>query len=297
MSDTDKRCRIGIDLGGTKIEGILLDEHHHELARKRVNTEQHLGYSHIMDKLAELYAFLQNAAHGVPTQVGIGTPGYSNKEGLIKNSSLQVLNDRPFIKDFEKRAGVLPKVENDANCFAVAEAILGGGKGCEVVFGVIMGTGCGGGVVIGGKVIRGAQYIGGEVGHAILYPGGVDCFCGKKGCVERYISGSGVQERHQERTGVAANLKTIVEDYRKGSQEAKVTMDEFLDNFAMVMANLINVLDPDKIVIGGGVSNIDELYTDGISRVSHYVFKENPDIHIVKNQLGDSAGVFGAALL
>ena len=160
-----------------------------------------------------------------------------------------------------------------------------------------MGTGCGGGLVIDGSVIRGSQYLGGEIGHATLHPNGVDCFCKKKGCTERYISGSGVQERYLDKTGVTKDLRNIIAAYRDGDADAGEIMNDFFDNYGIVMANLINIIDPDKIVLGGGLSNIDELYTIGIERVKKHVFKNDPIVNIVENLLGDSAGVFGAALL
>ncbi|MEQ9290540.1 MAG: ROK family protein [Cyclobacteriaceae bacterium] len=289
--------KIGIDLGGTKIEGIVLDNGNNVIDRKRIPTEQELGYNHIMKNLIGLYHSLLDGKHDQKHRVGIGTPGYSNREGLLKNSSLLCLNEKPFLKDFENYTSVRPDIENDANCFAVAEALMGAGKGKKLVFGVIMGTGCGGGIVSGGAIIRGSQYLGGEIGHATLYPDGVDCFCGKRGCVERYISGSGVQEQYQIRTGQKMRLENIVDAYRNGDENASAVMKSFFNNFGLVMSNLINMLDPDQIVLGGGVSNIEELYTEGIERVARYVFKDDPIVNIAKNQLGDSAGVFGAALL
>jgi len=289
--------KIGIDLGGTKIEGIALDAQNNIIERKRIPTEQDLGYNHIMKNIIGLYHSLLGENKEQPHRLGIGTPGYSNAEGLLKNSSLLCLNDKPFLNDFERFAGIRPNIENDANCFAIAEALMGAGKGEKLVFGVIMGTGCGGGVVTDGSIIRGAQYLGGEVGHVTLYPNGVDCFCGKKGCAERYISGSGVQERYLDKTGVAKDLKDIVAAYRAGDPDAGDIMNDLFEHFGIVMANLINVLDPHKIVLGGGLSNIEELYTIGMERVKKHVFKDDPIVNIVKNTLGDSAGVFGAALL
>lgn len=289
--------KIGIDLGGTKIEGIVMDAHNNTVVRKRIPTEQKFGYDHIMKNLVGLYDGLLGENKQQLHRIGIGTPGHTNKEGLLKNSSLLCLNDKPFLNDFERFVGVRPNTENDANCFAIAEAVMGSGKGKKLVFGVIMGTGCGGGLVIDGSVIRGAHYLGGEIGHATLHPNGVDCFCGKKGCTERYISGSGVQERYFDKTGVTKDLKNIIAAYRDGDADAGEIMNDFFENYGIVMANLINIIDPDKIVLGGGLSNIDELYTIGIERVKKHVFKENPIVNIVKNLLGDSAGVFGAALL
>jgi len=151
--------------------------------------------------------------------------------------------------------------------------------------------------VVNGNLIRGHQYLGGEIGHAVLHPGGRDCFCGKKGCIERYISGNGIEEGYHEKTGVKRILQDIVDDYRAGNTTATEIMNKFFEDFGMAMSTLINILDPDQIVLGGGVSNIDELYTIGIEKVRKNVFKEDPEIRIVKNMHGDSAGVIGAALL
>lgn len=289
--------RIGIDLGGTKTEGVVLDDGDNIIERKRMITGQEHGYDHVVQVIADLYLSLRDSINDREHQLGIGTPGYTDRQGLIKNSSLLCLNDRPLINDFEKLTGKNALTENDANCFAVAEALLGAGKGKDVVFGVIMGTGCGGGIVVNNSLLRGHQYLGGEIGHAILHPGGRDCFCGKKGCVERYISGSGIEEQYLEKTGIKKSLQVIVDDYRGGDTDATETMDKFFDDFGMTMSTLINILDPDLIVLGGGVSNIDELYTIGIERVTKNVFKEAPEILIARNIHGDSAGVIGAALL
>ncbi len=289
--------KIGIDLGGTKVEGVVLDEQGHIIERKRVATQQQLGYDHIVLVVADLYKSLRSSINNQEHQIGIGTPGYTDQHGLIKNSSLLCLNDRALIGDFERLTGRKPATDNDANCFAVAEALLGAGKGKDVVFGVIMGTGCGGGIVVNKRLIRGHQYLGGEIGHAVLHPGGIDCFCGKKGCIERYISGTGIEEQYAEKTGLKKRLETIVDDYRKGEEDATEVINQFLEDFGIAMSTLINILDPDLIVLGGGVSNIEELYTIGIEKVKKNVFKEDPEILIARNIHGDSAGVIGAALL
>jgi len=289
--------KIGIDLGGTKTEAVILDDKGAILERKRVATEQEQGYDHVVEVVADLYTSMCTSMNGTEHQLGIGTPGYTDHLGLIKNSSLLCLNDKPLIADFEKLTGKKPKTENDANCFAIAEALLGAGQGMHIVFGVIIGTGCGGGIVVNGNLIRGHQYLGGEIGHAVLHPGGRDCFCGKKGCIERYISGNGIEEGYHEKTGVKRILQDIVDDYRAGNTTATEIMNKFFEDFGMAMSTLINILDPDQIVLGGGVSNIDELYTIGIEKVRKNVFKEDPEIRIVKNMHGDSAGVIGAALL
>jgi fructokinase len=289
--------RIGIDLGGTKTEGVILDDQNDIIERIRVATGQEQGYDHVVQVVADLYMSMRDSINDQEHQLGIGTPGHTDGYGIIKNSSLLCLNDMPLITDIERLTGGKPATDNDANCFAVAEALLGAGRGKQVVFGVILGTGCGGGIVVNQRLLRGHQYLGGEIGHAVLHPGGRDCFCGKKGCVERYISGSGIEEGYLSKTGVKKRLHDIVGDYRKGETNAAEIMNHFFEDFGMALSTLINILDPDQIVLGGGVSNIDELYTIGIEKVRKNVFKEDPEILITRNMHGDSAGVIGAALL
>jgi len=289
--------KIGIDLGGTKTEAVILDEQGNLIKRKRLPTGQDQGYDHVVEVVADLYISMRDNIGNAQHQLGIGTPGYTNPRGLIKNSSLLCLNGRPLIGDVERLIGIRPETENDANCFAVAEALLGAGKGKKIVFGVILGTGCGGGIVVNKSLVRGHQYLGGEIGHAVLHPGGRKCFCGNRGCIERYISGSGIEEGYLEKAGVKMKLQDIVEDYRRGDGVATEIMEQFFEDFGLAMSTLINILDPDLIVLGGGVSNIDEIYTTGIEKVRNNVFKEDPEILIAKNMYGDSAGVIGAALL
>jgi fructokinase len=188
-------------------------------------------------------------------------------------------------------------IENDANCFAMAEAILGAGKGRKLVFGVIMGTGCGGGIVFDGQVLSGLQSIGGEWGHMSIDPNGPLCYCGQQGCVETYISGGGIEKRYQEEFGVKKSFPDIIHDYRHGNVMATQCVTMFFDRYGRAMANLINLLDPDIVVLGGGVSNFDELYTTGTEAVRRYVFNDSLETPIVKHAIGDSAGVIGAALI
>ena len=285
--------KLGIDLGGTKTEAILLDENLHTIQRKRVLTP-HNDYSKILNTIYSLSAdLLKNVEN---CSIGICTPGaISKKTGLIKNSNTQCLIGQPLKEDLEKKLGQKVSMENDANCFAMAESILGNAKGFEIVFGVIIGTGVGGGIVINGKIHQGRTNIAGEWGHHTLHQNGNVCYCGKLGCVETYISGPALEKRWKELTGKSQNMPEIILNLENSF--AKQWKDEFLENFGFGLANVIDILDPDAIVLGGGLSNIDFLYTEGKESVYQKVFSDLVDTPILKNKLGDSAGVFGAALL
>jgi fructokinase len=292
------KYKIGIDLGGTKIEGVVLDATGREITRKRILTEREQGYRHILNRLKSLHDELAATVHGQPTTFGIGTPGaISPRTGLLKNSNTVCMNRQPVKADLEKLLGREIEIQNDANCFAMAEALLGAGKGKKLVFGVIMGTGCGGGIVHKGEVLTGAQAIAGEWGHMSIDPHGTACFCGKKGCVETLISGGGLENRYAEQFGVRRPLKEIERDYFAGEPRAVAFMQEFFDRFGRALANLIDILDPDIVVIGGGVSNFSALYTEGVAAVRKYVLTDELETPIVKHQLGDAAGVLGAALV
>ncbi len=289
--------RIGIDLGGTKIEGVVLDADGREIIRKRIATEREHGYAHILNRIKAVHDELA-AAVSEPTTFGIGTPGaLSPRTGLLKNSNTVCMNGQPVKDDLEKLLGRKIEIQNDANCFAMAEALLGAGKGSKLVFGVIMGTGCGGGIVYKGEVFTGAQAIAGEWGHMSIDPQGPVCYCGKRGCVETFISGGGLENRYAEQHGARRPLKDIERDYFAGEPVAVAFMQQFFDRFGRAMANLIDVLDPDIVVIGGGVSNFKAIYSEGVTAIKRYVFTDELETPIVKHQLGDSAGVLGAALV
>jgi len=285
--------KLGIDLGGTKTEAILLDDSLDVLERKRIKTP-HDDYNEIINSISSLVSEVsQNISD---FSLGVCTPGVISKQtGLIKNSNTQCLIGKPFKEDLEKKLDKKILIENDANCFAMAESKLGAAKDFELVFGVILGTGVGGGIVINGKLHSGITNIAGEWGHHTLHRDGNPCYCGKNGCVETYISGPALEKRWLELTGKSQNLSDIVsnldDEYR---QKWK---NEFIENFGYGLANVIDILDPDVIVLGGGLSNIDFLYSDGKNSVYEKVFSDLVQTSILKNKLGDSAGVFGAALL
>ena len=285
--------KLGIDLGGTKTEAILLDENLHTIQRKRVLTPQN-DYSKILNTIHLLSVDLLENIEDY--SIGICTPGaISKKTGLIKNSNTQCLIGKSFKEDLEKKLGQKITMENDANCFTMAESTLGAAKEFDVVFGVIMGTGVGGGITINRKIHQGRTNIAGEWGHHTLHQNGNVCYCGKQGCVETYISGPALEKRWKELTGKSQNMPEIIQDLENSF--AKKWKDEFLENLGFGLANVIDILDPDAIVLGGGLSNIDFLYTDGKESVYRKVFSDLVDTPILKNKLGDSAGVFGAALL
>ena len=290
-------ARVGIDLGGTKVEGVVLDDDSRVIERRRIPTESERGYEHIVERVGTLAIDLLGEAPG-SMAVGIGTPGaVSAKTGLMKNCNTVCLNGRDLLHDLERRIGHPIRLENDANCFALAEAWLGAAIGADVVFGVILGTGVGGGIVVGGRLIGGHQRIAGEWGHHAIDRDGPDCYCGQRGCVETFISGPAVERDYRSETGAAVAMSEIVERARSGELPARAVMDRFLDRFGRALANVIDILDPDAVVLGGGLSNIDELYTDGRAAVARRVFSDELRTPILRNALGDSAGVIGAALL
>ena len=284
--------KLGVDLGGTKTEAILLDPNLNILERKRIPTPK-TDYQKIIESISSLV--LDISSNISEFSLGVCTPGTISKQtGLIKNSNTQSLIGRSFKEDLEKKLEKKIFLENDANCFAMAEASLGAASGFNVVFGVIMGTGVGGGIVINGKLHSGRNNIGGEWGHHTLHHNGNSCYCGKSGCVETYLSGPSLEKQWTTLTGKSQSLPEILSNPDGIDEKWK---NSFLENFGYGMANVIDILDPDVIVLGGGLSNIDFLYTEGKKSVYDKVFSDLIDTPILKNKLGDSAGVFGAALL
>ena len=284
---------LGVDLGGTKTEVILLDEHQTVIDRKRIQTPQ-LDYDEIINSISSLVLEISKDIDNF--SIGVCTPGAISKQtGLIKNSNTQCLIGKPFKEDLEKNLGKKISIENDANCFTMAESQMGAAKEFGLVFGVIMGTGVGGGIVIDGKLHSGRTNIGGEWGHHTLHRNGNTCYCGKTGCVETYISGPSLEKQWLKLTGKSQNLPEILSN-TSGEIGTKWKC-EFLENFGYGLANVIDILDPDVIVLGGGLSNIDFLYSEGKASVYEKVFSDLVETPIIQNKLGDSAGVYGAALL
>jgi predicted NBD/HSP70 family sugar kinase len=291
-----------IDLGGTKIEGVVLvsSKTPNPLVRTRLPTDAADGYRRVIERTAELVALMeQEAGRRRPRRIGIGTPGARDPvTGLMKNCNTVCLNGMPLKEDLEEALQVELDMANDANCFALAEAVFGSARGYETVFGVIMGTGVGGGICVDGKVLTGLQSIAGEWGHNELEPGGAPCYCGRRGCVETVISGPAVEKHYAVLAGQALSLREIAErDRARIDPAATQAIDELCRQFGRAIAAVINVLDPHVIVLGGGLGNVDRLQTDGARSCAQNVFNSRLDTPFVKPAMGDSAGVFGAALL
>lgn len=285
--------KLGVDLGGTKIEAVLLDENFNVIKRKRILTPQN-DYQKILDSISSLVKELSENTFDY--SLGICTPGAISKQtGLIKNSNTQCLTGKSLKEDLENKLDKKISMENDANCFALAEATLGIAVDFDLVFGVILGTGVGGGIVINKKLYPGRTNIAGEWGHHTLHRNGNLCYCGKTGCVETYISGPSLENNWTKLTGKSQHLPEILTDIDNKYWVKWKT--EFLENFGYGLANVIDILDPDAIVLGGGLSNIDFLYTEGKESIYNQVFSDLVDTPILKNKLGDSAGVFGACML
>jgi len=295
----------GIDLGGTKIECAVLDSNNNleVVVRMRIPTESVKGYEHILSQIKKLIEQVTEQVGERPAKIGFATPGVLEPDSqLMKNSNTTCLNGKPMKKDLEELLGIPVQLANDANCFALAEALMGAGKDyprAEVVFGVIMGTGVGGGLVVNNKIIGGHHGIGGEWGHNILEENGEPCYCGKAGCVEQVIAGPALERYYEKSSGEKLSLKDILEAYHTGNNtHATATIERLLEFYGRAISTLINVLDPGLIVIGGGVGNIDLLYTAGYEKIKKYIFNKGVvTTPILKPKLGDSAGVFGAALL
>jgi predicted NBD/HSP70 family sugar kinase len=295
----------GIDLGGTKVEGVILKSANEPevLFRDRLSTERDKGYEHIISQVQKLIDTMEKFAGYKPSFIGMGTPGAVDPRlGTLKNSNSTSLIGKPLTTDLSRLTGIKFQLENDANCFALAETRMGivpeKFPDAKVVFGVIMGTGVGGALVVNGQTINGLQSIGGEWGHNFLDESGGPCYCGKSGCVEQVLSGPGLESFYQKVSGTKKSLKNIYADHLAGTDPfVTQTMNRLTTFFGKAISVIINIIDPDVIVIGGGVGNIDLIYTEGIAEAAKNVFNDRLDTPIVKPKLGDSAGVFGAAYL
>ncbi|MBZ0245063.1 MAG: ROK family protein [Cyclobacteriaceae bacterium] len=295
----------GIDLGGTKIEGVVLESSTNPkvLSRYRMVTESQKGYQHVIDQIGKVIQKLSDDLQYRPKQIGMGTPGILDPVSqLMKNCNSTCLNGQPLQRDLEAKLNINFTLANDANCFALAETNLGVVKenfpDAKNVFGVIIGTGVGGGIVVNGKLLNGLHGIGGEWGHNYLHESGGQCYCGKVGCVETILSGPALEKFYFSLTNNKKTLPEIDKAHLEGTdKDASMTIGRLTGFFGQAMSTVVNILDPDVVVVGGGVGNIEAIYKNGVASLKKYVFNDHLKTHIVKPKLGDSAGVFGAAFL
>ena len=302
MDPTASAPKIGIDLGGTKIEIAALGARNETLMRKRIATPAG-DYHAIVQAIAQL-VFEAESELGRAASIGIGTPGMPSVEsGLMKNANSTALIGKPLQRDIEERLQRPVRMTNDANCFALSESIDGAAAGAHAVFAVITGTGVGGGIAIGGRILEGPNRIAGEWGHNPLpWPRpdelpGPACYCGKRGCIETYLSGPGFAREYRTASGVTSIPTEIASRAAAGDVIAIACMEAYEDRFARALATVINILDPDAIVLGGGVSNIERLYERLPALLPAYVFSDSVRTRIVRAAHGDSSGVRGAAML
>jgi fructokinase len=299
---TKTEMRIGIDLGGTKIEALAIDNEGIELARYRIDTPRE-DYDATIQAMVGLVRRLEEQT-GQSGSVGAGIPGsISRITGVVKNSNSTWLNGRPLDKDLTAALGREVRLANDANCLAVSEATDGAAAGKRLVFAVILGTGCGGGIALDGRVHNGPNGVAGEWGHNPLpwpkpeeSPGPV-CYCGKRGCMEMWVSGTGIALDYKSVTGRTRTTREIVSEFDAGEKDAEDAIDRFEDRLARGLAQVINILDPDAIVIGGGVSGVKRLYQELPKKLPAYVFGGEASTPILPARYGDSSGVRGAAWL
>ncbi len=301
MTADDHPIRIGIDLGGTKIEVIALDHSGQELFRTRIATPR--DYDGTLQAIRQLVE-TADARTGHRGSVGIGMPGaISPVTGLVKNANSTWLIGHPIDKDLERLLARPVRLMNDANCFALSEAIDGAGKNAGIVFGVILGTGVGGGIVVDRKVLDGAQTICGEWGHNPLprpadheRPGPA-CYCGRRGCIETFLSGPGMQRDHEAVTGAVVSTHDIVARAQDGDRQAQATLDRYVERLGRALASVVNILDPHVIVLGGGMSQLPDLADAAEQAIRPHVFTDEVTTRVVLNEHGDSSGVRGAAWL
>ena len=294
--------RAGIDLGGTKIEIAVLDEGNNILLRERVSAPKG-DYAATVRAIKELVTSMESRLR-VPPKIGIGVPGtISPTTGLMKNANSVWLNGKPLDRDLEQALDKKIRVANDANCFALSEAVDGAGQDANVIFGVILGTGVGGGIVLDKQILTGAHAIAGEWGHN-PFPKESDnkhrrssCYCGRQGCIETFLSGPALAADYTARTGDALTPTEIAERAASADKSACAALDGYFDRLARALGTIINALDPDVVILGGGLSKINAIYEEVPQRLSNYVFSDVCETPILKNVHGDSSGVRGAAWL
>ncbi len=299
---------LGVDLGGTKIEAVVLrlrddDRAFDELSRERCDTLAHEGYEAVLSQCSSLIERVESRTSATPLRVGVAMPGgVRRSDGAVKNSNATCLNGKPFRQQLSSRLSRPVAFDNDANCFALAETLLGAGRAHRdgVVFGVIMGTGVGGGLVLRGRLWPGLHGIAGEWGHHPVRtgPDALECYCGQRGCLERYASGPALEQHYERLARRHASAKEIIaRATAREDPHASAALDALVWAFGRGLATLVDVLDPSCIVLGGGLSHCDALYTDGVAAARSMVFNDEWLTPVVRNELGDSAGVYGAAML
>lgn len=295
--------RIGVDLGGTKIEAVAISPVGVVMARQRIATPRN-GYDYVVRSIAELVAAIETRIAARAPAIGVGIPGsLSPANGLVRNANSTVLIGHALDRDLAVALGRPVRLSNDANCFALAEAMAGAGQGADSVFGVILGTGVGGGIVTAGRVIAGRNLIAGEWGHnylPVLSPEDIDaphCYCGHEGCIEAWCSGPGLSADHALATGKSLEPPEIAERAAMGDAASRATLERHQRRLGLALATVVNVLDPDVIVLGGGLSHLEHLYAGLPGAMRPHIFSDVFETPILKNRLGDSAGVIGAAWL
>lgn len=303
---------IGIDFGGTKIEGVVLNPNFEKAEnienyisfRERIDTEATKGYEHLVHRLANFIKDIIDRMNfkAENITIGIGLPGsIIRKSGRVKNSNTTCLNNQSFWTDVQNELDMSIVFENDANCFALAEAVWGAGKTFDTVFGVILGTGVGGGIIINKQILSGLQNIAGEWGHSLLLPDTRPCYCGKKGCIETFLSGTAFNKYELKENNLNMRSQEFCIHWDSyefiANSSAQKAVDQYCRYFGMAISNIINILDPEVIILGGGMSNASFIYSQGLEYIQKYVFNDELLTVIKKATLGDSAGVFGAAYL
>ncbi|WP_428156153.1 ROK family protein [Brevundimonas sp.] len=293
--------QIGVDFGGTKIEAAALNGAGDFLTRLR--TPNPGGYDAAIRDVRDLILKVEEDT-GRQGTIGIGAPGSpSPRDGMMRNANATFLNGRPFQQDLEAALGRAVRLANDANCMALSEAFDGAAAGARSAFGVIVGTGVGGGLVVDGKIVEGANGMGGEMGHISLpwmtpeeYPG-PECWCGKRGCLETLVSGTGLRRDHERRTGQALEAPAVIEAARAGEAQAQATLDAYVSRLGRALAMIVNIVDPEVFVLGGGMSNVTEIYDRLPEVISAHAFGGAWQGRVVQARWGDSSGVRGAARL
>lgn len=290
------KYNIGIDVGGTKIEGVIL-HNNSVFYKKRMDTQADLGYEHILLNISKMYFLLVDIIKGSKHTIGIGTPGSLMEDtGALKNCNVSVMNNKKIKADIETILDRETVIENDANCFALAEAINSEKWKEATVFGAVLGTGCGAGIVVNGNLITGRNQLSGEWGHMSIHRNGLKCYCGRLGCSERYISGRGVEDIYENMTGKRISMEMIVEGYRYGKNTETLVFDNFLADVSFSLANIISIIDPHVIIMGGGLSSIDILLQKLPEKLSLMINRPKHMFNVQKAFLGESAGSIGAAI-